>query len=1764
MNFMKKMYVMIICFVVMLSSITIIPIKSNSNNVTYSDLETFYVDILKEGERSSLFNDNWKFNLNDVSNAYETTFNDASWQSVTLPHDYSITQDYTVNGEAESGFLLGGVGWYRKSFVVPQKYEGKQIFIEFDGVYMDSTIYVNGEEVGAHPYGYTPFAFNVTDYLVCDGITNNVIAVRVNHEIPSSRWYSGSGIYRDVYITVCDPIHVAYEGTKIIADVDDLKAGGTVNTAITTSLVNESNESTNIIVRNTLANVTVETSVEISANSTLDVEQELNITDYQLWSVDNPKMYVMTTEIIKDSEVIDTYETDYGFRYFDFVRETGFSLNGENMKLKGVCMHHDQGALGSVANYAATYRQMKIMKDMGCNAIRVTHNPASSVLLDICDELGLLVIEEAFDGWRVYKNGNTKDYSRFWDVEIDVENNEIIGGEASMTWPEFDIKAMVNRGKNHPSIIMWSLGNEVFEGATGSETEAQAYYLIARDLISWVQEIDTTRPVTEGDNRLSDATHTSEAWKIANEIVNAGGIFGTNYRSDSRFDAVYEANPSWIMYGSEFASAIHTRGWYSTIGIDYTNLQCGDYDNDSNKVGWGASASTSWKHVITRDYNAGEFVWTGFDYLGEPTVWNETTPGSVSGQGAIPNSSFFGIVDTAGFEKDTYYLYQSLWNDEINTVHLIPHWNGDEIAKDANGNINVCVYTDAYKVELYVNGSLFGTKTASEHVTDAGYTYQTFDSDAFYPSWSVPYEAGNIYVKAYDKQGVEITDYDGKSSINTASEAFGFDVTLWNDKVVADGRDLLYVEVDIVDANGNIVPTASNNVTFSVEGEGTLVGVDSGNASDLVGRKGNSKKALSGKVLAIVQTTNKAGRINVTMEANGLQSKTISIESQATTTNESAGMLSYELSKHVYVLKNSEFTLPTTITANMSDGSQKEVEVNWNVFDEQLLATTNVFTVDGVIKEENIAIQMTVHVLDEIAVMKSYAESIAKDNLPTLPKTMPIVYYDGTYGEHLPIVWESVTTSDFAEAKLVKVKGYATMFNQQYETTAYINVLDIQAKENIAASTYEDAPTFTNGYLNNGVATDPTTTAISDSLTCLNNDITNNVSDTSQRWTNWALRNSNPWTYIQMEWSENHTIGSLELWHFVDNAASQVPTNSGIYFEAYNNETNSWEKVSESHITIVDYLSGSTPYGFVEPVTTNKLRIWMQASASGKCIGLTEVKVYNYVEAITPTSTLTIENITLDDQEIGFENDVTTYNYEITTGYYPEIAVETLEYNKAITILPVRNSQQIVIVESEDESVMQQFTFIYKEPKVNKSELKALIDQESNYQASDYTSDSYANYSIVLRKAKIVLNDLEANQDEVDSMILLLQEAMNQLTLNTTSGDDLINTEDNESVTVSDFSSECDATLEKTGIGTAQSSLDKKQETFWHSNWENALYMPQYVTYDLGQSYKIREILFLPRQDGTNGDIFEVNIYVGDNLTHLSFINTFAFEHNTNTYYDRDWKSIDLSNDIVKGRYIKFEVTSAGGDQLDQYCSMSEIEFYGNLLVDKTSLLQQITKGNEIDETLFTKKAIQDLTLNLKAAQLIYDDEQASQEEVDIMSSLLQEQLSSLNTKQIVVYNGGVSKEGYLFAGYYEDEACLIPTTKTENVYSKFVDEAVLDIKAQLSLNTTGYKNIRFVSTVDHLDYQEVGFVVTIGNNQKTIGTTTVYNSIISNEHGLEVVNDPTVCSFASNYFFTFTLTNIPESAYESNIELQTYWITYDGTIVYGSIRNISVNELNQ
>ena len=779
------------------------------------------------GQRGQNFDAGWKFNRGDVTGAQAPTFNDSAWRNVTLPHDWSIELAFNANSASGSGggFLDGGVGWYRKTFTLDASSAGKTILAGFDGVYMNSQVWINGTSLGTRPYGYSTFEYDLTPYVKTDG-SNNVIAVRANNNQPNSRWYSGSGIYRHVWLTTLAPVHIPQSGVFVTTPTIGA-ASATV--AVSTDVQNQSSAAASATVTTSifapggaLAASGSSAATNVAAGATSTVTQSLNVASPQLWSTTAPNLYQVRVEIKVGGATVDSYLTALGIRTPAFSATTGFSLNGQGMKLQGVAMHHDLGALGAAVNYRAIERQVQILKAMGVNAIRTSHNPPAPELLDVCDRLGIMIMDEAFDTWTQTKTAN--DYGLYF-----------------AEWGQRDIQDMVRRDRNHPSVVLWSIGNEV-----GGSTTATA-----QNLRNWVRALDTTRPVSWASNKMG-GPHVAEG--DDRNVANLLDLVGYNYASYAGdYDADHTAHPTWNIFGSETTAAVRSRGIYHTPASTITKAtsqsspdrQASSYDNEA--TGFGNTAEGAYTYDNSRPFVAGSFIWVGFDYIGEPTPYS-----------SFPSkSSYYGIVDTAGFPKDVYYFYKSRWTSAP-MVHILPHWNWS-----AGTSVTIFVYNNCDSVELFLNNTSQGSKTPT-----AG--------GALHLEWTLPWAAGTV--RADCKRGGSVVATD---QVATGGAAAKLALSADRSTISADGRDLVFITGDVQDGSGVFVPAAANAVSFSVTGPGQLVGVDNGNPIDTASYKGTTRNAFSGKVLAIVRSTGAAGSIVVSATSTGLTATPVTVTAQA-------------------------------------------------------------------------------------------------------------------------------------------------------------------------------------------------------------------------------------------------------------------------------------------------------------------------------------------------------------------------------------------------------------------------------------------------------------------------------------------------------------------------------------------------------------------------------------------------------------------------------------------------------------------------------------------------------------------------------------------------------------------------------------------------------------------------------------------------------------------------------------------------------------------
>jgi beta-galactosidase len=764
-------------------------------------------------QRRISFNRGWKFTKHDIDGkknkgAQKVSFDDSSWESIDLPHDWAIEGPFTREVDSAEGRLpFPGVGWYRKTFKAPA--EGKHVFIEFDGVMKDVQVWLNGTKLGAWPYGYSSFSLELTDHLKYDG-QKNVIAVRCENQIESSRWYPGSGIYRNVWLTVVEPLHVAHWGTYVTTpEVSDSMA----TVKIQTLIENQTSKKRDAIIETTIVDAggrkvaANEGGGRIAAGSSEEFAQTLEVKNPVRWDINNPHLYKAITLVKTDGRAVDEYETNFGIRTFRFEADKGFFLNGRNMKIHGVNLHHGLGPLGTAVSRRAIERQLEIMKKMGCNAIRTAHNPPAPELLDLCDRMGLLVMDEAFDEWHKGKVPNG--YHNIFDE-----------------WAEKDIRAMVRRDKNHPSIILWSIGNEIVGLGTSKGSK------ITKMLADICRDEDPTRPVSIGN---------SAPYHRVKDSLEFLDVVGWNYRQGTgQYDEKKRQHLKQV--ATETCALVSSRGVYffpvKKSKMESRDGQVSSYD--LTNLGFGGLPDDEFRAQEEFAGVAGEFVWSGFDYLGEPEPCED-----------IARSTYFGIVDLCGFPKDRFYLYQSQWTKKP-MVHLLPHWNWP----GRRGEITpVYCYTNCESAELFVNGRSLGKKSKQSHV------YRLKWDD-------VTYEPGSIKAVAYDKAGRALCSKE----IRTAGEPARIELIPDRAAIDADGGDLCFVTVKIVDKDGIFCPTADNRVNFKIAGPGQIAAVGNGNSMSYESFRADHRKAFNGLCLLVIRSEQIPGKIKVTATSDDLRS----------------------------------------------------------------------------------------------------------------------------------------------------------------------------------------------------------------------------------------------------------------------------------------------------------------------------------------------------------------------------------------------------------------------------------------------------------------------------------------------------------------------------------------------------------------------------------------------------------------------------------------------------------------------------------------------------------------------------------------------------------------------------------------------------------------------------------------------------------------------------------------------------------------------------
>jgi beta-galactosidase len=785
------------------------------------------------GERRASFDASWRFQKGALPGAERPDLEDGGWRLLDLPHDWAIEGPFDPAVSPHQGALpYFGVAWYRKRFAVPESARGRFYSLEIDGAMSNATVFLNGRELGGRPYGYSGFALDLTPHLRFGG--ENVLAVRLAPEAESSRWYPGAGLYRHVWIEATGPVHVERWGTFVTTPAVS-EAGATV--AVRTELRNREPQPERVTLETAIVDADGRevargaSNPTVSAGATEAALLRITVPAPVRWDLDRPYLYRAVSTVVRRGQVLDRYETPFGIRTIEYGPGKGFLVNGRRVPIRGVCNHHDLGALGAAVNGRAIERQLEILRKMGANAMRTSHNPPAPELLEAADRMGFLVMDEAFDMWGMtkIKNGHGKYFAE---------------------WGEPDLRDLIRRDRNHPSVVMWSIGNEILEQASASG------WKVARRLTDICHEEDPTRPVTAGFNQVENA--------IKNRLAEQVDIPGFNYGVRD-YAKVLAGHPAWTIVGAETASCVSSRGVYHLPIEKYEkhpSLQVTSYDVIAPR--WAYCPDVEFAGLEESPAVLGEFVWTGFDYLGEPTPffpWDQPR----DERDWPARSSYFGIVDLAGFPKDRYYLYQSQWTKEP-MVHVLPHWNW---AGREGQPIPVMAYTNAEEVELLLNGRSLGRKRKGEpYVIPVG---EKISADREFTTkyrlvWDVPYEPGTLRAVAY-AGGKPVATAEVRTAGAPARVALAPDRAT----IRADGADLSFVTVRIEDAAGNLVPEADNLVRFAVQGPGRIAAVDNGNASSVEPFQADRRKAFSGLALLVVRSKRgEKGQILVTATADGL------------------------------------------------------------------------------------------------------------------------------------------------------------------------------------------------------------------------------------------------------------------------------------------------------------------------------------------------------------------------------------------------------------------------------------------------------------------------------------------------------------------------------------------------------------------------------------------------------------------------------------------------------------------------------------------------------------------------------------------------------------------------------------------------------------------------------------------------------------------------------------------------------------------------------
>jgi beta-galactosidase len=1007
------------------------------------------------------------------AHAAEPGFDDSGWRTVDVPHDWSIelAPRRAPDTDPGSGFFHGGLGWYRKTFTLPPWLRGRRVSIEFDGVYMDSSVYLNGALVGGHPYGYTGFQVDLTDRVHTDGVTADVIAVRIRNQLPNSRWYSGSGLYRDVRLVVTDPVHVARWGT-FVSTPDPASTGGAgaggpgglggpgrAPVRIRTDVANESGAPVEVGIVSSIidpagrqvargAGTATVPPAGYTHTGTVEVPAPL------LWSPEHPYLYTLRTELTVAGRVVDAYPTTFGIRYPRFDPALGFSLNGAHLKLRGVNLHHDQGALGSAVHADAIGRQLRLMRGMGVNAIRTAHNPPAPQTIRLCERLGLLLVVEAFDCWRTGKN--RYDYGRFFDEHSDA-----------------DVAEMVHAAKNSPAVIAWSIGNEILDSTV-------AGVAMAARLAAGVRAIDHTRPVVIGSDKHR---HVPEPGSPADLMLAGLDGLGLNYNTAASLDALHGRYPNLFLFESESSSQTSTRGVYQEPGHlntaeNHTPGRRATSSYDNNLEPWTASGEYVLKKDRDRGFFAGQFLWVGMDYIGEPTPYS-----------VFPvKASFFGAVDTAGLPKDAYHLYRSQWTSEP-MVHLVPmDWTDHEPGE----RVEIRAYSNVDSVELFLNGRSLGVRAFDRKTTTDGvgylettepthddrtvaggpfpgsYTSPNGSAGKLHLSWSVPFAPGTLTAVARRRDGASALEA-ARDELRTAGPAHAVRLTPERKVMGTDRRSLAYLIAEIVDADGVVLPNACRPVTFRVEPPdtgaplGVLAGLDNGRQESAEPYQGtDTRDTFNGRALAIVRSTGRSGPITLSATSPGLLPATATVHATAAAPaalpdpgdpaalpdpgeaavealadpgeaavegsavegpavgSSTDGLVGLDPVVRRFALGD-PVRLPEAVNAVHADGTQRALPVRWAPPPEEMRHRVGGYRIAGAVPGTATPALAMVTVYAP-ATLETWSTAVPVGTPPILPATLRLVDSDGV-DRRVPVEWDAVPPGSWAAPGRFTVNG---------------------------------------------------------------------------------------------------------------------------------------------------------------------------------------------------------------------------------------------------------------------------------------------------------------------------------------------------------------------------------------------------------------------------------------------------------------------------------------------------------------------------------------------------------------------------------------------------------------------------------------------------------------------------------------------------------------------------------------------------------------------